>query len=153
MTLENNKELLAEKAKSVFADGFHCSQAVLSVFAEELGIDEVTAKRLGGCFGAGMCTGEVCGAAVGALMAIGLKFGHTKSSDLAAKQLTNQKTLEFLTRFRQANGAVLCRELLGRDVRKPEDVSYLKEHGVFLTFCPKMVDSAVRIAADLINSK
>ncbi len=53
--MKNEKELLTKKAKTVFTDGFHCSLALLTVFADELGIDEITAKKLSGCFGTVMC--------------------------------------------------------------------------------------------------
>ncbi len=61
-----------EKAKELFEQyNYHCSQSILAVFAEDLGITEKQALKLGGCFGGGMCKGEVCGACVGALMALG----------------------------------------------------------------------------------
>lgn len=40
-------------------------------------------KKLGGSFGGGLCTGDVCGACTGALMALGLKFGQSDIRDLA----------------------------------------------------------------------
>ncbi|MDD5934418.1 MAG: C-GCAxxG-C-C family (seleno)protein [Clostridiales bacterium] len=38
---------------------FYCSQAVLAAFAEECGISEVQALKLGSCFCSGMRKGEV----------------------------------------------------------------------------------------------
>jgi len=55
-----------EKALQLFADKFHCSQAVLAAFADECGITEEQALKLGACFGSGMRKGEVCGACTGA---------------------------------------------------------------------------------------
>lgn len=49
-----------ELAKKYFEEKYHCSQAVLAAFADELGLIEEQALKLGGCFGAGMCKGEVC---------------------------------------------------------------------------------------------
>ena len=63
-----------EKANEIIEQKYHCSQAVLSAFASELGITEAQALRLGGCFGGGMGKGEVCRAVVWALMALGLNF-------------------------------------------------------------------------------
>ena len=40
-----------DAAVSLYNDGFHCSQAVLSAFTEETGITEKQARLLGGCFG------------------------------------------------------------------------------------------------------
>ena len=58
-----------EKATELFDKKFHCSQAVLAAFADELGITEQQALKIGACFGSGMRKGEVCGACTGALMA------------------------------------------------------------------------------------
>lgn len=79
-------------AKQYFAQKYHCSQAVLVAFAEKLGLTEEQALKLGGCFGGGMCKGEVCGACTGALMALGLKYGQSDVLDLESrkKQMISQ---------------------------------------------------------------
>lgn len=51
---------------------YNCAQGVLAAFAEELGIDEDTAFRVGANFGSGMRMGATCGAVTGALMVLGL---------------------------------------------------------------------------------
>lgn len=51
---------------------FNCCQAVVSVFAKDLGGDEDTCIRAASCFGGGMQMGSVCGAITGGLMALGL---------------------------------------------------------------------------------
>ena len=48
-----------EKALNYFSQQLHCSQAVLAAFAEECGITEEQALKLGSCFGGGMRKGEV----------------------------------------------------------------------------------------------
>ena len=65
-----------EKALNYFSLELHCSQSVLAAFAEECGITEEQALKLGSCFGGGMRKGEVCGAVTGALMALGLLYGQ-----------------------------------------------------------------------------
>lgn len=65
-----------EKALNYFSQKFNCSQAVLSTFAEELGISEELALKIGTEFGGGARRGELCGAVSGALMVLGLKYGH-----------------------------------------------------------------------------
>jgi hypothetical protein len=53
-----------EKALVLFKKKFHCSQAVFAAFAEEIGISEESALKIGSCFGGGLCNnGQVCGAA------------------------------------------------------------------------------------------
>ena len=140
-----------ELAKRYFEQKYHCSQAVLVAFAEELGLTEEQALKLGACFGGGMCKGEVCGACTGALMALGLKFGQSDIDDLESRKKTNDVTVEFLDLFKKENGSYMCRELLGCDLATDEGKEYAKEKQLFVTFCPQMVESATRITEKLIN--
>ena len=48
-----------ERALGLFERKYHCSQAVLAAFAEECGLTEVHALKLGACFGSGLRKGEV----------------------------------------------------------------------------------------------
>ena len=139
-----------EIATKLFAEKYHCSQAVLGAFAEEFGIEIKTALKLGGCFGGGMCKGEVCGACVGALMVLGLKYGQCEIADLESRGKTNDAAVDFLERFKEENGSYVCRELLGCDLATEEGKAYAREHNLFTEFCPKMVVSAVRITEVLL---
>ena len=79
-----------EKALNYFSQQLHCSQAVLAAFAEECGITEEQALKLGSCFGGGMRKGEVCGAVTGALMALGLLYGQKNAGDAEGRQTSNK---------------------------------------------------------------
>ena len=140
-----------ELAKKYFEQKYHCSQAVLAAFAEELGLTEEQALKLGGCFGGGMCKGEVCGACTGALMALGMKFGQSDTEDLDSRKKTNDITVEFLDLFKKENGSYMCRELLGCDLSTDEGKMYAMDKQLFVKFCPKMVESATMITEKLIN--
>jgi len=65
-----------EQALMGFGTGVDCSQAVFGEFAAQLGLDRDTALKIAAPFGGGMWHGETCGCVVGALMAIGLKYGQ-----------------------------------------------------------------------------
>ena len=140
-----------ELAKKYFEQKYHCSQAVLAAFAEELGLTEEQALKLGGCFGGGICKGEVCGACAGALMALGMKFGQSDIEDLESRKKTNDITVEFLDLFKAENGSYLCRELLGCDLSTDEGKKYAMDKQLFVEFCPKMVESATLIAEKLLK--
>lgn len=139
------------KAKELFEQKYHCSQAVLAAFADELDITEKQALKLGGCFGGGMCKGEVCGACTGVLIALGLKFSQCETEDLDSRLKTNDVTVEFLEQFRKENGSYMCRELLGCDLATQEGKEYAIEHNLFTEFCPKLVMSAVKIAEEIMK--
>ena len=140
-----------QKAEQYFGDKFHCSQAVLAAFADELGITEEQALKLGACFGSGMRKGEVCGACTGALMVLGLKYGHCVKGDTVSKQRSDHVNDRFLEEFARRNGSYICNDLLGCDVRTPEGVNYAFENSLFTDFCPKMVRSAVEVVEDIIK--
>lgn len=87
---------------------YNCAQSILMPFAEECGISEETACRLGAHFGSGMRMGSVCGAVTGALMVLGMMgFGEDVSREL-------------LRRFREENGAMDCAPLLKAAVQRGE---------------------------------
>ena len=140
-----------EKALQCFADNLHCSQSILAAFAEECGITEEQAFRLGSCFGSGMRRGNVCGACTGALMALGLMYGETCAGDQEGRRRTNALNDLMMDRFSEDNGSCICNELLGCDIRTPEGVQHARDNHLFTEFCPKMVASAVEILEDIIK--
>ncbi len=141
----------SEKANKYFCDKFHCSQAVLAAFAEELGITEEQALKLGSCFGTGMRKGEVCGACSGALMVLGMKYGQYINGDMESRNKSNLVTDKFLDEFKKRNGSYICNELLKCDITTEEGVAYAFENKLFTEFCPVMVKSAVEIVEEIID--
>lgn len=134
-----------EKAVELFANGYNCAQAVLGAFCEEAGLDLNTALKLSNGFGGGVRCGEICGAVSGAVMAIGLKCGFYTEDDFRQKDYCNKKSYEFIEKFKEANGSVLCRDLLGVDIHYPDDHSTPTAQEGHKSICPKMVASAVRV--------
>ncbi len=139
----------AERALQLFADGFNCSQAVLTVFAKDFGLDEKLTLMLGTQFGGGARNAEMCGAVSGALMVLGLKYGHYQQSNAEQKSRAYAIAVDYTNRFKQANGSIVCRELLGYDLTKPEDAEIIKEKNLFGDICPKMIKNAVEILEEV----
>ena len=142
-----------EIAKNYFAQNCHCSQAVLASFADALGITEETALKLGSCFGGGMRKGEVCGACTGALMALGMKFGMSEVGDLENQQIADGYARLFLDEFAKQNGSYLCRDLLKRNLASDDERQKAREEGLFVSVCPKIIESAVRISEQMMQEK
>lgn len=106
-------------ARALFEEGYNCAQSVLGAYAEELGLSRETAMLLASPFGGGMGRmREVCGAVSGMLMAAGLKYGYADPKNTVEKKRTYQMTQELAGRFREENGSIICRELLGADGRE-----------------------------------
>ena len=137
-----------EKAVQYYQDGYLCSQSVLAAYAEEYGLTEELALKLGTCLGAGMRKGEVCGACTGALMVLGLMHDDPKN-----RKTAYENTKQFLNDFRDVNGSYLCNDLLGCDVRTPEGVQYARDHHLFTEFCPRMVACAVEILEKIMSAQ
>jgi len=132
----------ATKASEMFANGLYCSQAVLGAFSEKYGLDKETAFRIAFGLNSGARCAELCGAVSGAVLVIGLRYGDSR-------ELGNQKTEEFMRIFKERNGSVVCRGLLGCDIFTPEGNAKAVAEGLFRTVCPKAVADAAQILADL----
>jgi C_GCAxxG_C_C family probable redox protein len=140
-----------EKAVARFADGYLCSQSVLLAFAERLGVEPGLAARIGASLGAGMGRmGWTCGAVSGALVVIGLRYGHEEPEAVEKKERMYAKEKAFVSQFQAEHGTVLCRELLGFDVSTPEDLEAAREAGIFETQCTRYIAHAVEILEDLL---
>lgn len=139
-----------EKALSYFGNNFNCSQSVFTAFATELGIDEQTALKLSTSFGGGARCGELCGAVTGALMVLGLKYGHYISDNAEQKANAYRLAVEFNKRFCEKNNSVVCRDLLNYDLSNPEELEEIKARNLFKTICPNMVADATEIVEHML---
>jgi len=142
------------RAKNMFFDGFNCAQSVFSTFGEGRGIDRDLARKIAGPFGGGMARlGEVCGAVTGAFMVIGLEHGMTDPMDDAARDRCYGLVNEFVARFREKHGSIICRELIACDISDDDERMKAAERGVFGELCPRLVEDAGLILEDLLNGK
>ena len=143
----------AEIAVEYYSHNFNCSQGVFTAYAIEQGIDEKLALKLATNFGGGARKGEMCGAVSGALMVLGLLYGHSESDDLDTKAKAYVMAEEYMNRFIKKNGSVVCRELLGYDLSKPEEKAVILEKNLFHTMCPNLICSAVEILDEFLEEQ
>ena len=140
-----------EQAVACFQEGFSCSQAVLATFAPQFGMDRDLALKVSGAFGAGMGRmGETCGAVTGAFMVIGLLHGRTKAKDQETKEKAYALVAKLADQFRQRNGSLACRELLGCDLGTPEGQQVAHDHGLSATRCTVFVRDAAEIVERML---
>lgn len=103
-----------EKAYELFCSGANCAQATLGAFAPELGLEGEFAARLASGFGGGLGRQrEVCGAVSAICMAAGLKYGYSDCESAEEKTAVYEMIRTLCERFREQNGSIICRELLG----------------------------------------
>ena len=113
-------------------------------------MEEALALRLGTNFGGGARKGELCGAVSGALMVLGLLYGHSEGGDAAAKARSYALAEEYMNRFIRENGSAVCRELLGYDLSVPEQMASIREKELFQVRCPEIIRSAAAILDELL---
>jgi len=135
-----------ELAIELFTGGFNCATSVLLSFCEEYGLEPETAAKLACGLGGGCVVGEICGAASGAVLVIGLKHGQSTYDDLAAKTDCYEKTKQLTESFAERNGYLTCRELLEHNnvAEKTPEIAPLKK-----AFCTGVVKNAVEILEQL----
>lgn len=104
----------AQTAKKYFESGYNCSQAVAMAFSDLTGIDTATTARLTSGFGGGVGRmREVCGTITGAAFVLSALYGYDNPQDFEAKKRIYQEVQTIGEQFRNENGSVVCRELLG----------------------------------------
>jgi C_GCAxxG_C_C family probable redox protein len=142
----------ADEAIASFKSGFSCSQAVLSSFSEELGLDRDAANRVACGFGGGIArTGNICGAVAGAIMVIGMKRGMTRPDDTAAREQTYALVQQFIRDYTTKNGSIACPDLLGYDMADPDQFKEAQENKAAARICPGLVEDAVIVLERLLN--
>ena len=104
----------ADKAKELFEGGCNCCQAVFCAFLDENKMSMEDALRLSAGFGGGFGRlREVCGAVSGMTMVLSNNFASTDPNDHEKKAALYKLIQEAAGKFREENGSIICRELLG----------------------------------------
>ena len=141
-----------ESAASCFEEGFSCSQAVLSAYGPDLGLDRETALKVASAFGGGMGRrGDTCGAVTGAFMVMGLRHGRTRADDEETRDRAYSLVNEFVDEFESRNGSVICRELLDCDISTPEGLELARQKNLHATRCPNFVRDAAGIIEQMLE--
>lgn len=132
-----------------FNGGFYCSQALLSAYSEDLGLDKETALKISCGLGAGMARlGSTCGAVTGAYMAISLKHGNCLPGEKEAIEKTFALIQEFDGQFSAKHSSTNCRELLGVDLRRGDKAL---ASGRVKAVCPGLVKDAAEILESILR--
>ena len=142
-----------DRAYENFLNGYNCTQAVTVAFAEELGLDEQTTARLSCGFGGGMGRmREVCGTFSGIVMVLSQLYGYSDPKDTAAKKELYEKIRALAAKFKEDNGSIICRELLGLEkaeesaAPEPRTAEYYKKRP-----CPELCRYAATILEEFIR--
>lgn len=103
-----------KKARENFLKGYNCAQAVLTAYADLLGMSEEEAAKLISPFGAGFGRmREVCGTVSAMTLILGYFEGNAKPDDQEAKTRIYTRERELAELFKKEKKTILCYELLG----------------------------------------
>ena len=119
---------------------------------QDLKIKNELIPKIASCFGGGIGnTGSVCGAVIGAIMAIGIVRKQYTSIE---EWMGNAKVAqEFQKLFVDEMGTIHCRELTGLDFTKVEDLDKLMNSEIPMTVCFPAVTHAYRIVSELLKQE
>lgn len=136
-----------------FLKGYNCTQAIAVTFAQELGLDENTAARLSGGFGGGIGRlREVCGTFSGVVFVLSALYGYSDPKDVEGKKDLYEKIQACAAKFREDNGSIICRELLGLEkaegtaTPEPRTTEYYKKRP-----CPELCRYAANLTEEFIG--
>lgn len=144
-----------EKAGQLFKDGYNCCQAVVLAYNDIFGIDDKTAAAIASGFGGGMGRlREVCGSVSGMVAIAGMLCPADNPSDKARRTENYALVQEVAGKFRDINGSIVCKELLGlapKTVESPvpsdRTAEYYKKRP-----CQELVKISARIIGEKIKS-
>lgn len=145
--------IYGERALLLQKEGYSCAQSMVASLCERYGVDRSTALRFAGVFGSGIgMSTETCGVITGAMMLIGLKYGKVLPDE--ADDLDRfGPAIEFIKRFKEKHdGMFKCRELLGYDLSKPEDLKYILDNNLFENICQRMVYDGADMIFDILEN-
>ena len=124
----------AEQAKAYFTQGYNCAQSVYMAFADLFGMDTKQAAIIAAPLGGGMGRlREVCGACSASFLVAGLAIPCDNPIDTKSKKECYAMVQRLAERFREENGSIICRELLGLGEKKesptpsPRTAEYYKK--------------------------
>lgn len=154
----NTPEEYANYAEQLFYQGFNCSQCLLLTFSDFTNIDDELAAMISSPFGGGMGRlREVCGAVSGMFMVLGILEGYSKVEENHKKAELYEKVQNLATTFKDNNGSIICRDLLGlKDLKDGKDSpipeARTKEYYESRP-CPKKIANGAYILADYLLNK
>lgn len=144
------EKMTPERASEILGQGFHCSQCVMGHAAEVMGLDVDEARKRTAALGGGMFWGEMCGAVLGAGVALGEAYGFDQPNPGEKDTIMQEKVREFQRRFTEKYGTVQCKMLLGGfDMSKPDGASPCDREDPFV-HCGEYCATACEILDDML---
>ncbi len=118
--------------------GYNCAQSVVLALNDLVGWDDDEALQVSAPFGRGVAgMMELCGCVSGMALLASRLVPQRSVGDLAGKKAQQELVQQFAASFREKNGDVVCRRLLGME----------DSDNIVKKSCTDKVGDAVRIVA------
>ena len=145
----------ALRAKEFFNKGYNCAQSVALAYADITSLDEEMVAKITASFGGGMGRlREVCGAVSGMAFVASFISPCPTADNAEAKKANYALVQHFAEKFREQNGSIVCRQLLGLEQPKdeptpsPRTAEYYKKRP-----CAEYVYDAALIVGEYLQSR
>ena len=142
-----------EAAMANFLQGYNCSQSIILAFEDMLPVDKTTLSMMASSFGGGMGRlREVCGSVSGMFMIAGLLYGYDGPETGQVKADHYARIQELARRFEEKHGSIVCREMLGLDVRHDVPVPEARTKEYYKKRpCAEIIGDAAEILEEYIK--
>ena len=140
-------------AMANFMKGYNCSQSVVLAFADMLPVNESDLLKMASSFGGGMGRlREVCGSVSGMFIVIGLLYGYDGPETGPVKAEHYKRVQELAHRFEEKHGSIVCRELLGLNVKREAPIPEARTKEYYKKRpCPEIIGDAAEILEEYIK--
>ena len=128
-----------------------CAQVIVQTFLDVMEEDSQQTSMAASPFAAGLAlTGHTCGAAIGALMVLGMVYGRRDVNEGMEGILKGIRPMrKFMKFFENKYFHLNCRDLTGTDLANPQKAAAYLENGG-LEKCATMMADAAAFVAELI---
>ena len=142
-------EKATQRCVELLDEGYLCAEAVLLAITESKGIQSDLIPKIATGFSTGIAkTGGLCGALIGAILAINIFTGRNSGSESTRRNYTQVQKL--IHRFEQKYGPSSCKELLGCDLGTLRGQYTFLVNDLF-DKCTEYTEEATRITLSLID--
>lgn len=152
-TINNSGKFVDRVAVRYLARGFNCAESVFKAGQEYLNKTEIPSGIATG-FGGGIGgNGSLCGALTGAIMVIGLYYNRDSPDDRPYYRKILRQSGRIMRRFQEINGSVHCKELIGYDLTKPEQVKQFYQDKSKRKICFQCVKNTAKLLVETLENQ
>jgi C_GCAxxG_C_C family probable redox protein len=124
-----------EKTLDLHKNGkMNCSQAILTAFGEQVGLEPETSKMLGRPWAGGIGhMAQTCGYLMGAVLVLSQAFGNEDEG--RSRMETDKAVRKLFLRFEERRGATRCQDLLGADMNTEAGIHKILKEKLVEKYC------------------